>query len=285
MKFNKQFAVRLLSMVACAVVIALLVIFSVYQLKGDSTNPQPVTLAQNAQDTGRGGRGGFGGRGGGMMMGGAAFAGPQDAMSETVGALGELALDPDFNLTKEQKEKIKAVRDKSKTAMDAWHKANDAELKKVQDEFRTVMQSDDREKIRELATKREEIMKTQPTTESLAKNIKDVLTADQQKVFDAKAAERRAAQEQMRQQMGQGRGGFGGGQGPGESRGGRGGGGGFGPGGGGFGGDRNSSGGGFGGGRGGRGGGGGGAGGGGGGRTSGGGGAGAGGGAAPAGNP
>src|SRR5258706_11772082 len=60
--------------------------------------------------------GGPGGQGGGF----GAFGGPRDALTEAIGALGELNLSPSFSLTKEQKEKIQGIRDTAKQTRDKW---------------------------------------------------------------------------------------------------------------------------------------------------------------------
>ncbi|HEY8666037.1 MAG TPA: hypothetical protein VIL86_05195, partial [Tepidisphaeraceae bacterium] len=74
-------------------------------------------------------------------------------------------------------------------------------------------QGGNREKYQELAKSREDLMASAPKGDDAAKQIKAVLTEDQNKQLDAKAAELEKQRAEMRDQMNLGGRGFGGGQG------------------------------------------------------------------------
>ena len=141
--------------------------------------------------------GGGGGRGGGRGAGAGMFQ--QDPFQQTIAALGDLNLQPDFNLTKEQKEKLQGIRDDVKKAAAKWRTDNADALKKLQDDSREAMQGQDREKMREIMTKRQELMQTQPKTDDAAKQVTALLTEDQKAALEKKIAERR---EEMRNRGG-----------------------------------------------------------------------------------
>ncbi len=60
----------------------------------------------------------------------------QNVLSETVALLGEVSLRPDFDLTPDQKTKIKAIRDEFKAASDKWQADHAAEFQKLDEEMR-----------------------------------------------------------------------------------------------------------------------------------------------------
>jgi hypothetical protein len=136
------------------------------------------------------------GPGGGMMQ--------QDPFQQTITALGDLNLRPDFNLSKEQKEKLQVVRDDVKKAEDKWRADHADDLKKIQEE--TQAARGDQDKMGEVMTKRRELMQTQPKSDDAAKQVKALLTEDQAKALEKRITER---QEEMRARMG----GMGGGRG------------------------------------------------------------------------
>ena len=147
---------------------------------------------------------GGGGRGGGMMQ--------PDPFVQTIDALGDLNLRPDFTLTKEQKEKLQAIRDEVKKGEDKWRADHAAELKKLQDDAAAAREAQDMEKGREVMTKRRELMQTMPKTEDAVTQVKALLSPDQAKLLETRITER---QEEQRARMGGmgfgGRGGRGGG--------------------------------------------------------------------------
>jgi hypothetical protein len=136
---------------------------------------------------------------GGGGRGGGGFGMAQDPFVETITALGDLNLRPDFNLTAEQKTKLQAVRDEVKAAEDKWRTDHAAELKKIQDDMAAARQAQDQEKMREIGTARRELMQGMPKTDDAAQKVKALLTADQAKALETRIAER---QEEMRARMG-----------------------------------------------------------------------------------
>ena len=142
-------------------------------------------MAQAAAQGGGQGRG----PGAGMMQ--------QDPFQQAIAALGDLNLRPDFNLSKEQKEKLQAVRDDVKKAEDKWRTDHADDLKKIQEEAQAAR--GDQDKMREVMTKRRELMQTQPKSDDAAKQVKALLTEDQAKALEKRITER---QEEMRARMG-----------------------------------------------------------------------------------
>ena len=139
--------------------------------------------------------GGAGRGGGGGMFGMMA----QDPYDQTIVALGDLNLRPDFNLTAEQKTKLQAVRDEVKAAEEKWRTEHAADLKKIEDEAAAARQSQDRDKMRELMTSRRDLMQTMPKNDEAAQKVKALLTPDQAKAVETRITER---QEEMRARMG-----------------------------------------------------------------------------------
>ena len=203
---------RSLVIVSCAIIASLVLTFSLTR----PVKPVAADVVQIQDDgqrrPGRGGGGGFGGAGGpgagGMIV-------QRDELSETVATLGDLNLTPQFTLTKEQKEKITAVRDRVKEAQAKWRKEKQADLDKLQEEMRAAREAGGGGG-QELRQKVQEIMATAPKVDEANKEILAVLTDEQRKAFDQKLAQRREeetkAREEMRRQLG-GRGGGGGGRG------------------------------------------------------------------------
>jgi len=131
-----------------------------------------------------------GGRGGMFQL---------DPFRQLIDALGDVNLRPDFNLTKEQKEKVQAVREQVKKAEDKWRSDNAEEMKKLQEGLRQAMQDQDNDKRNELLGKMRDLMQTQPKTDEAVQQIRAILTADQQKALDTRITER---QEEARGRMG-----------------------------------------------------------------------------------
>ncbi len=123
----------------------------------------------------------------------------QDQFVQTITALGDVNLRPDFNLTAEQKQKLQAVRDEVKAMEDKWRTDHAADLKKIQDDMAAARQGQDREKMREIMTARGELMQTMPKTDDAAQKVKALLTPDQAKALETRITER---QEEMRSRMG-----------------------------------------------------------------------------------
>lgn len=232
--------------IVCAVVAGLLLAMGIYLWGGAAKSGVADSVqVQDPGPQGRGGRGGVGGGGGMGLGGGGMFSQVRDSFGELVTLLGEASLGPSFNLSKEQKEKIQAIRDEVKAAQGKWRKDHAADLAKLNKEMQAVRDSGDRGGLRDVFQKRQELMATGPNMDEATKRLKGVLTAEQLKALEAYATAKRAEEEETRRAIGD----FFGGGGPGG--GGRGAGGPGGPGGGG----RGAGGGGAGGGPGGRGGG------------------------------
>ncbi len=127
---------------------------------------------------------------------------PPDVFVETLAALGELALMPDFMITAEQKESIQSLKYDFKLASDKWRGENFEELQKLIDEAQAARESGDREKSRELFQKRRNLMQKGPRPEDAAKKLMGLLNEEQRKRVDDRLAERRVEQEALRQQTG-----------------------------------------------------------------------------------
>lgn len=152
-------------------------------------------------------RGAGGGRGAGAGGAGGAGGAAQDAFQQTIVALGDLNLRPDFNLTAEQKQKLQAIRDDVKKLEDQWRADHAAELKKIQDDAAAARQAQDQGKMRELMTARRDLMQSMPKTDDAAQKVKALLTDDQARALEARITER---QEDMRNRAGAMMGGRGG---------------------------------------------------------------------------
>jgi hypothetical protein len=136
-----------------------------------------------------------------------------DPFAQLILTLGELNLTPDFTLSKEQKEKLQAIRDEVKTAQDKWRQEHAAELQKLAEEMRGAGRDASPEQRREMAQKRQTLMATAPQHDDAVTKVKALLTETQLQAVNAKLDERKAAADEARQrlQQGGGRGGRGGG--------------------------------------------------------------------------
>jgi hypothetical protein len=224
---------------SCAFIVSALLIYGAYRWSKPPTITNDTITLSDSDMQGRGGFGGGGGMGGfGGRMGGM-VAQSNDKLAETVSLVGEASLAPGFNLTAEQREKIQTIRDAAKAARAEWQKSRADELKKLSDQSKTIRDAGQRDQIRTLMQKRQEILATAPKSDDAAQKLRTILTPEQLKALDTYAADKRKAEEEARQQAGEmfagGRGGFGGGPGGGGQGFGGGGRGGFGggPGGGG----------------------------------------------------
>ena len=147
-------------------------------LAADGDNPP----APRGGPPGPGGPGpGFGGPG----FGG--FGGPMgapDAVSPLIMMLAELNLSPDFTLSKEQKEKIHAVRDAFGAEQQKWRTEHEADFKNLADLGAKMFRPGaggppGPEQFVAFNKARQELMSTAPDGEESAKQIKAVLTPEQ----------------------------------------------------------------------------------------------------------
>ncbi|HEV8377515.1 MAG TPA: hypothetical protein VGP99_01600 [Tepidisphaeraceae bacterium] len=125
-----------------------------------------------------------------------------DVFAETLAALGDLALSPDFVITPEQKESIQSLRSDQKLAMDKWRGDNHDEIQKMAEELQAARESGNQEKSRELFQKQQAFFQKGPRPEDAVKKLTALLNEEQRKRLDEKLAERRAEAEVQRQQTG-----------------------------------------------------------------------------------
>ena len=125
-----------------------------------------------------------------------------DVFAETLAALGDLALTPDFLITPEQKESIQSLRADTKLATDKWRGDNHDEIQKMSEDLQAARDSGNQEKSRELFQKQQALFQKGPKPEDAAKKLTALLNEEQRKRLDEKLAERRAEAEVQRQQAG-----------------------------------------------------------------------------------
>ncbi|HEV8291311.1 MAG TPA: hypothetical protein VGP94_05290 [Tepidisphaeraceae bacterium] len=125
-----------------------------------------------------------------------------DVFADTLAALGDLALSPDFVITPEQKESIQSLRADQKLAMDKWRGDNHDEILKMSEELQAARESGNQEKSRELFQKQLAFFQKGPRPEDAVKKLVALLNEEQRKRLDEKLAERRAEAEVQRQQAG-----------------------------------------------------------------------------------
>jgi hypothetical protein len=125
-----------------------------------------------------------------------------DVFAETLSALGDLALSPDFPLTTEQKESIQSLRVDTKLATDKWRGDNHDEILKMSEELQAARESGNQDKSRELFQKQQAFFQKGPKPEDAAKKLMGFLNEEQRKRVEEKMAERRAEAEVQRQQAG-----------------------------------------------------------------------------------
>jgi len=186
-------------LISTALVAGLMLTFGVYKFTLSGDPKADVVPVQDARPGGQGG--GFGGFRGGGMGGPGGMMGQRDGFGEAVAALAECNLEPDFNLTADQKTKIQGIRDGVKKARETWRKDHEEDIKKVQEEMRAARDGQDRDKAREAFQKLQELGAGAPKTDDAEKQLKAVLTADQAKKLDAKVEERFNQMEENRRQM------------------------------------------------------------------------------------
>lgn len=182
-----------------------------------------IAAAQNAPGGNPGAPGGGGpgrGPGGGPMRMGMPGQVRPTALDELVMVLGDLNLRPTFTLSEEQKAKLQSLRDAVKTAQEKWSTDNAEELAAIRESMSSLMQAGpdgDPEAWRDVMEQNMALMETAPDGEAEAKQVRDLLTAEQAKAVDARFEEIEAERQRMWQQMGGpgGRGPGGGQRGPG----------------------------------------------------------------------
>jgi len=125
-----------------------------------------------------------------------------DVFAETLAALGDLALSPDFLITPEQKESIQSLRVDHKLAADKWRGDNHDEILKMSEELQAARDSGNQERSRELFEKQRSFFQKGPKPEDAVKKLTSLLNEEQRKRLDEKMSERRAEAEVQRQQAG-----------------------------------------------------------------------------------
>jgi hypothetical protein len=127
----------------------------------------------------------FGGRGFGFIPGG---------LGETFAMLAELNMSPDFTLTKEQKAKIRTIREEWMKESEKWRTEHDADLKKFQAQMSEIRgnreENRDMFKFQELMKAQRELFSTAPKGEEQGKAIKALLDPEQFKQFEEKMSHR-----------------------------------------------------------------------------------------------
>ena len=125
-----------------------------------------------------------------------------DVFAETLAALGDLALSPEFVITPEQKESIQSLRADQKLAMDKWRGDNHDEILKMSEDLQAARESGNQDKSRELFQKQQAFFQKGPKPEDAVKKLVGLLNEEQRKRLEEKMAERRAEAEVQRQQAG-----------------------------------------------------------------------------------
>src|SRR3954471_13937442 len=100
---------------------------------------------------------------------------PPDPFVDTVAALADLALEPDFVITAEQKESIQSLRADQKLAMDKWRGDTHDALQKIADDAQAARDSGNQDKARELFQQRQAFMNKGPKPEDAVKKLMGLL--------------------------------------------------------------------------------------------------------------
>ena len=150
------------------------------------SQPQPQPQRPNQPQRGFGFGRGFGG------------FGQRDAFADALGALGDLALTPNFTITNEQKENIQSLRFDHKLAADKWRGDHADELQKLTEEGQAARDSGDREKMNDIFQKRRSLMQSGPKPEDAVKKLMGLLNEEQRTRLEERMAQRRAEEEQQR---------------------------------------------------------------------------------------
>jgi hypothetical protein len=125
-----------------------------------------------------------------------------DVFADTLAALGDLALSPDFMITPEQKESIQSLRADQKLAMDKWRGDNHDEILRMSEELQAARDTGNQDKSRELFQRQQAFFQKGPKPEDAAKKLVGLLNEEQRKRLEDRMAERRAEAEVQRQQAG-----------------------------------------------------------------------------------
>lgn len=108
----------------------------------------------------------------------------------------------ELNLTDEQKTQMRTIMADGKKSMDDWRTANQAELDKINADIKAAHEAKDRDAAQKAHASRMELMKSAPNPESNHAKIRAILTPDQQKTFDEKAAALKKQREENRHKGG-----------------------------------------------------------------------------------
>ena len=126
----------------------------------------------------------------------------QNGLDDALRPLAELNLQPDFELTREQKERIGAVRDGYATRMAAWRTTHAADFRHQRETWDALRQGRTppgaengrpTEQWPKLMRARQELMASVPSVDDAVDQVATVLTADQRRQFDAAASGNPAA--------------------------------------------------------------------------------------------
>lgn len=102
----------------------------------------------------------------------------------------------ELNLTSEQKEKVKDIMVEARTARAEWYKTNGEKMKELQKEMQAAREAKDQEKGKAVGEQVKALRESMPKPQENMAKVREVLTPEQQTVFDAKI------QEMKEQRMG-----------------------------------------------------------------------------------
>lgn len=130
-----------------------------------------------------------------------------DPFQEAIDALGDLNLQPDFALSKEQKEKVQALREDVRKAEQKWLSDHAEDFKKLGNDTQAAFQEQDPDKIGQVMTRRMELFQSAPKTDQASKQLRAILTDDQAKALEKRIEQRREEMmARLRRMMGFGMG-------------------------------------------------------------------------------
>jgi len=127
-----------------------------------------------------------------MNFGGGPF-GQRNLVTEFTSTLGELNLSPDFNLSREQKQKIQAARDDFKAQQIKWRTDHADDLRKLQEQMMAMFARGGGggpagpEQFQKLNNARQELMATSPDSAAAAERMVALLTDQQRGQFESVA--------------------------------------------------------------------------------------------------
>lgn len=154
---------------------------------------------------GGGGGPGGGGPGGGGMMGGVVQQVLGGQLQQVLRDIGDASLTPGFELTKDQKEKIQAIREEHRKAVEKWVEEHKDDIKKLREQMAGMFGGGNRpdpEKIQELRKAGQDLTATAPKSDEAAKQVKAVLTEEQAKQLEAFRTQRDADQKKLMEMVG-----------------------------------------------------------------------------------